>query len=82
MLVCLLYLWLVGMGQYVADNDLADEVDRSDRRDLSFFRLGWDWLQRRLTFDDPLPDIQPTNFRFMPDPHMTVCRPFTQPQRD
>jgi hypothetical protein len=40
MLVCLLYLWLVGMGQHVLNNDLTDEVDRSDRRDLSLFRLG------------------------------------------
>ena len=60
--VCLLYLWLVGLGDYVLTHGLQSVVDRSDRRDLSIFRLGWDFLERRLALDDPLPDIFVPNF--------------------
>ena len=28
------------------------DVDRNDRRDLSIFRMRWDWLEQRFTFDD------------------------------
>jgi hypothetical protein len=60
--VCLLYVWLVAIGEYVLDNGYADEVDRTDRRDLSIFRLGWDFLERRLALYDPLPTIFRPNF--------------------
>ena len=53
--VCILYVWLVTTGEYVLHNQFHGEVDRNDRQDLSIFRLGWDWLERRLTFDDPIP---------------------------
>lgn len=59
--VCILYVWLVTMGEYVLLNDLKSQVDRNDRQDLSIFRLGWDWLERRFALDDPIPiQFRPT----------------------
>lgn len=53
--VCLLYTWLVATGEHVIRRRRVDEVDRTDRRDLSIFRLGWDFIERRLALDDPIP---------------------------
>jgi hypothetical protein len=53
--VSLVYIWLVSVGRYVLQHHLADEVDRNDRRDLSIFRLGWDFVERRLALNDPIP---------------------------
>jgi hypothetical protein len=53
--VCLLYLWLVATGENVIASNQASEVDRNDRRDLSIFRTGWDFIERRLALDDPIP---------------------------
>jgi len=55
LIVCILYVWLVTMGEFVLKHTLQIEVDRTDRQDLSIFRTGWDWLERRFTFDDPIP---------------------------
>lgn len=55
LVVCILYVWLVTTGEFVLKNGLQTEVDRTDRQDLSIFRTGWDWLERRFTFDDPIP---------------------------
>jgi len=60
--VCILYVWLVSLGEHVLRYGLNSEVDRTDRQDLSIFRLGWDWLERRLTFDDPIPILFRPNF--------------------
>jgi hypothetical protein len=60
--VCLLYVWLVAMGDHVLTASLSPEVDRSDRRDLSIFRLGWDFIERRLALNDPFPDVFIPNF--------------------
>ena len=53
--VCWLYVWLVTLGEHVWSHHLSEEVDRRDRRDLSIFRLGWDWLERRLALRDTFP---------------------------
>lgn len=55
MAVCILYVWLITLGEYVLVHGFQGDVDRRDRRDLSLFRLGWDWLDRRLTLRDPFP---------------------------
>lgn len=55
--VCLLYLWLVAMAEHVILTHQADQVDRSDRRDLSLFRLGWDFIERCLALSDPIPRV-------------------------
>ncbi|NDJ77370.1 MAG: IS4 family transposase [Chloroflexi bacterium] len=60
--VCLLYVWLVAMGEHVLLADLCTTVDRSDRRDLSIFRLGWDFIERCLALHDPFPDVFVPNF--------------------
>jgi hypothetical protein len=53
--VCLVYLWLVATGEQVVKDNLANEVDRTDRRALSIFRIGWDYIERCLALDDPIP---------------------------
>ena len=53
--VCILYVWLVTTGEFVLQHQLNHEIDRPDRRDLSIFRLGWDWIERRLVFNEPIP---------------------------
>lgn len=63
--VCLLYLWLIALAEHVITHHLTDEVDRTDRRDLSLFRLGWDFLERRLALGDPIPSLSVPNFCFM-----------------
>ena len=63
--VCLLYLWLVALAEHVITHQLTHEVDRSDRRDLSLFRLGWDFLERRLSLFDPISPVALPNFCFM-----------------
>jgi hypothetical protein len=61
--VCLLFLWLVALGDYVTNNNLTHEIDRTDRQDLCVFRLGWDFLQRRLLFYDPIPIVFIPSFK-------------------
>ncbi len=60
--VSLVYVWLISVGEYVIKHKLTSEVDRNDRRDLSIFRLGWDFLERRLALHDPIPDCYRPNF--------------------
>ena len=47
--VCLVYTWLMAVGSRVVKHGLRNLVDRKDRRDKSYFRLGWDWLERCLS---------------------------------
>jgi hypothetical protein len=49
---------LVALGETVWQRGQRAEVDRTERRDLSIFRLGWDWLERRLALDDPIPPVR------------------------
>jgi hypothetical protein len=60
--VCLVYVWLVALGEHVLLANLLALVDRSDRRDLSVFRLGWDFSERCLALCDPFPDVFIPNF--------------------
>jgi len=60
--VCILYVWLVTLGEHALKMGFNTEVDRTDRQDLSIFRLGWDWLERRFAFDDPIPILFRPNF--------------------
>ncbi|GIK64973.1 MAG: hypothetical protein BroJett018_27670 [Chloroflexota bacterium] len=62
LVVCLLYVWLIALGDYVLTHALSTEVDRPDCRDLSIFRLGWDFLERRLACCDPIPPVLIPNF--------------------
>jgi hypothetical protein len=60
--VCLLYLWLVATGEHLLNTHQTHQVDRADRRDLSIFRLGWDFIERHLALDDPIPTLFVPNF--------------------
>ena len=60
--VCLLYLWLVATGEHVLLIGQAHQVDRTDRRDLSIFRIGWDFIERCLALSDPIPIAFVPNF--------------------
>lgn len=63
--VCLLYLWLVALAEHAIAHQLTDAVDRTDRRDLSLFRIGWDFLERLLALFDPIPPVSVPNFCLM-----------------
>jgi len=52
--VALLYVWLVSFGSQAIKNGKRRWVDRSDRRDLSIFRIGFDLLERCLVNDEPI----------------------------
>jgi len=60
--VCLLYVWLVATGEHVLLTNQMAEIDRTDRHDLSILRLGWDFIERRLALDDPIPLTFVPNF--------------------
>jgi hypothetical protein len=49
--ICLVYTWLITLGSWVVKRGLRHLIDRKDRRDKSYFRLGWDWLERCLSQD-------------------------------
>jgi hypothetical protein len=60
--VCLLSLWLVAFGEDVLWQQLSGQVDRTDRQDLSIFRLGWDFLEDCLRLFDPIPSVSIPHF--------------------
>jgi len=47
--VCLLYVWLVAFGSRVIKRGHRHLVDRTDRRDFSIFRIGFNMLERCLS---------------------------------
>lgn len=52
--VCLVFVWLITLGAWVVKRGYRHLVDRKDRRDKSYFRIGWDWLERLLRLGQPL----------------------------
>ena len=52
--VSLLYVRLVALGVELTKCGRAREVDRPDRRDLSYFRRGFDFLKRCLALKEPI----------------------------
>ena len=53
--VCLVFVWLLVLGSVVVKRGLRPLVDRKSRRDKSYFRLGWDYLEHRLRLGEPIP---------------------------
>lgn len=49
------YVWLIALGASVVKRGLRHLVDRRERRDRSYFRIGWDYLERRLRLEKPIP---------------------------
>jgi len=62
MVVAILYLWLMAQGETLIRNGQTYLVDRRDRRDLSIFRLGWDFVERLLALQRPIPEHFCPNF--------------------
>lgn len=44
--VCLVYVWFISLGSWVVKRGFRHLVDRKDRRDKSYFRIGFDWMER------------------------------------
>lgn len=61
--VVLLYLWIVTLGSQAIKNGMRRLVDRSDRRDLSIFRIGFDFLERLLANQQPI-SIRPLPYMY------------------
>jgi len=55
--IALAYVWLVNIGVQIVKRGLRAWVDRRQRRTLSYFRLGWNWLHRTLARNETLPVI-------------------------
>jgi len=66
LIVCLLYLWLVALGEHILQYGLSDQINRTDRCDLSIFRLGWDFFEDCLRLSLPTPAIPFLNFCSVP----------------
>jgi len=53
--VALAYLWMMYLGTLALLGRLQRAVDRSDRRDCSFFTIGCEWLRRLLKLNKYIP---------------------------
>ena len=67
--VCLLYVWFLAFGTDLVKLDLHKEVDRADHRNLSLFRIAWDYLQRVLQWAIPFDVTFEPFFGFLPGFH-------------
>ena len=47
--VALLYVWLMSIGTRTVRDGLRNMVDRTDRRDLSIFQIGFRFIERCVT---------------------------------
>ena len=46
--VCLAHVWLMNAGVWVSKRGLRRQVDRHKKRQLSYFQIGWRFLEKRL----------------------------------
>ena len=53
--VCLTFVWLISLGSWVVKRGLRHFIDHKSRRDKSYFRLGWDWIERCFRLNSPVP---------------------------
>jgi Transposase DDE domain len=53
--IAIAYVWLVALGAWVVKNRRRHLIDRKDRRDKSYFRLGWDWVAHCIRLGFPIP---------------------------
>jgi hypothetical protein len=52
--VCITFVWLITLGSWVVKNSFRHLIDHKSRRDKSYFRLGWDWVERCIRFGMPI----------------------------
>ena len=53
--VCITFVWFITLGSWVVKGGYRHLVDHKSRRDKSYFRIGWDWIERCLRLGQPLP---------------------------
>jgi len=53
--VCIAFVWFITLGSWVVKRGLRHFVDHRSRRDKSYFRIGWDWIERCIRLDQPVP---------------------------
>jgi len=53
--VCITFVWFITLGSWVVKRGLRHFVDHKSRRDKSYFRIGWDWMERCLRLNLPIP---------------------------
>ena len=51
--ICIVFVWLITLGSWVVKRGYRHLLDHKSRRDKSYFRIGWDWIER--CFDLPVP---------------------------
>jgi hypothetical protein len=62
---CASYLWMLCLGSQVLVEENLAQVDRSNRRTLSIFKLGWRWFKRQLKFGLLVPFSLDFSFSFV-----------------
>lgn len=60
--VALTFVWLISLGSWLVKRGYRHLIDVKSRRDKSYFRLGWDWVERCSRLTEPVP------IRFIPYP--------------
>lgn len=53
--VCFNFVWFITLGSWVVKRGFRHFLDHKSRRDKSYFRLGWDWIERCLRLNQPVP---------------------------
>jgi hypothetical protein len=53
--ICIVFVWLITLGSWVVKRGFRHLVDHKSRRDKSYFRIGWDWIERCFALDLPVP---------------------------
>lgn len=82
LIMALCRLYLVSLGTYVVATGQRRQVDSNWQRRLSYFQLGWRWLDHSLARDEPLPimfDLDPAPD---PEPVTTVLSEQFQDKQD
>ena len=52
---CIVFVWLITLGNWVVKRGYRHLVDHKSRRDKSYFCLGWDWVERCCALNWPIP---------------------------
>lgn len=52
--VAITFVWFLALGTWVVKRGFRHFIDRNDRRDKSYFRLGYDWLKRCQRLGEPI----------------------------
>jgi hypothetical protein len=53
--VAINFVWFITLGSWVVKRGFRQLVDTKSRRDKSYFRIGWDWIERCFRLNHPVP---------------------------